>query len=177
MPAQPDPTPLPAATWEAISSLTPWDKNPRYNGAVVAKVAASIERFGFGAPIIARTSDRVIIAGHTRLLAATKLGMDKIPVRFMDLDPAQSAALALADNKLGELADWNEDQLANILQDLHDDEFDLDGLGWTSDELDALITPAVIGTEGWSEFDGGVGDDAPEGKHVTCPHCKKGFEV
>ena len=80
-----------------------------------------------------------MIAGHTRLKAAKKLGLDKVPVRFLDLDPAQSRALALADNKLGELADWNNDMLRSILTDLQDEEFDLDGLGWSEDELDALI--------------------------------------
>ena len=83
----------PAATWEPIDSLTPWDKNPRKNdGEPVDRVAKSIERFGFAAPIVARAADRVIIAGHTRWKAARKLGMDKVPVRFVDLDPDQAAA-------------------------------------------------------------------------------------
>ena len=93
-----------AATWEPVDSLTPWDQNPRHNDEAVAQIAASIERFGFSSPIIARASDRVVIAGHTRLKAAQKLGIDKVPVRFMDLDPAQARALALADNRLGEIA-------------------------------------------------------------------------
>ena len=137
-----------AATWEEISSLTPWDQNPRINDGSVLHVAKSIERFGFGAPIIARQSDRVVIAGHTRLKAAKKLGLDKVPVRFLDLDPAQSRALALADNKLGELADWNNDMLRSILTDLQDEEFDLDGLGWSEDELDALIQQGDPMTDG-----------------------------
>ena len=125
-----------AATWEAIDSLTPWDRNPRRNDHAVEQVAHSITRFGFGSPILARASDRVIIGGHTRYKAAQRLGLDKVPVRFLDLDPAEAAALALADNKLGELAEWDDAAVAEIL-----DEFELDGtqLGWTEFELQGLI--------------------------------------
>ena len=125
-----------AATWEAIDSLTPWDRNPRRNDHAVKTVADSIRRFGFGSPIIARTDDRVVIGGHTRLKAAQALGMDKVPVRFLDLDPAEAAALALADNKLGELAEWDDEAVAEVLED-----FSLDGteLGWTEAELHSLL--------------------------------------
>ena len=128
-----------AATWEKIDTLTPWEKNPRRNDASVAHVASSIERFGFGAPLLVRTSDRVVIAGHTRLKAAQKLGLDKVPVRFLDLDPAQARALALADNKLGELAQWDDAVLAEVLAEL-DEEVNISGLGWSEEELEALLS-------------------------------------
>ena len=54
-----------AAVWCDIKSLKPWDRNPRRNDKAIAKVAASMKRFGWGAPILARTADREIIAGHT----------------------------------------------------------------------------------------------------------------
>lgn len=127
------------AMWVHINDLTPWDKNPRVNDHAVEHVAKSIQRFGWGAPIIARRSDGVIIAGHTRHKAAISLGMDKVLVRYMDLDPAQAAALALADNKLNEIAEWDEDGLTTILQELANEDFDLSGLGWDSDELDRLL--------------------------------------
>lgn len=128
-----------AATWEPIDSLTPWDKNPRRNDGAVEQVAHSITRFGFGAPIIARASDRVIIGGHTRYKAAQKLGLDKVPVRFLDLDPAEAAALALADNKLGELAEWDDSGVAAILAELEAQGAPIDGLGWDDEELNALL--------------------------------------
>jgi len=128
-----------AATWEAIDSLTPWDKNPRKNDHAVQTVADSIRRFGFGSPIIARTADRVVIGGHTRLKAAQSLGMDKVPVRFLDLDPAEAAALALADNKLGELAEWDDEAVADILGELEQQGTPIDGLGWDDDELRELL--------------------------------------
>ena len=127
-----------AATWEPIDSLTPWSKNPRKNdGEPVDRVAKSIERFGFAAPIVARTSDRVIIAGHTRWKAARKLGMDKVPVRFVDLDPDQAAALALADNRLTEITPWDDDGLAELLSGMSNDLRDL--AGWDDDALRKLL--------------------------------------
>ena len=128
-----------AATWEDISSLTPWDKNPRRNAAAIEQVRKSIERFGFSSPIIARQQDRVIIAGHTRHQAALSMGLDKVPVRFLDLDPAQARALALADNKLGEVAEWDDGMLAQVLAELEAESVDLDGLGWSDEELAALL--------------------------------------
>ena len=109
----------PAAVWADADSLVPWDKNPRKNAAAIAEVAESIKRFGFASPIIARTADRMVIAGHTRLAAAKSLGIEKVPVRFVDLDPADARLLALVDNKLGELAKWDDEKLAVLLEDLN----------------------------------------------------------
>ena len=129
-----------AAEWLPIESLTPWADNPRSNDHAVPEVAKSIKRFGFASPIIARPIEGgglEIIAGHTRHKAAISLGLDRVPVRVMDLDPADAKLLALADNRLGELADWTGG-LEDILRELDADGVDLDGLGWSADELDAL---------------------------------------
>lgn len=133
---------LEVGEWVDIDSITGWDKNPRNNDHVVPQIAESIKRFGWGNPILARRADRVVIAGHTRLKAARSLGMDKVPVRWMDLDPAQAAALALADNKLGELAEWDDAGLREVLAELEADGLDLDGLGWNDEELSALLEEA-----------------------------------
>jgi hypothetical protein len=154
--------PPPAAEWVEIDSLTPWDKNPRRNAAAVSEVAKSIQRFGFASPIIARQADRVVIAGHTRLLAARSLGLDKVLVRFLDLDPAQARALALADNKLGELAEWDAGLLADVLRELEAESVDLDGLGFSGEELDELL-------KGAGEPGEGLGDDNPYTKTVKAP--------
>lgn len=110
----------PAAEWVAIADLVPWAKNPRKNDAAVPKVKASIKRFGFGAPLLARKADGEIIAGHTRLKAAIELGLTTVPVRYLDLDPAEAHLLALADNRVGEEAEWDEDLLAQVLLDVSD---------------------------------------------------------
>ena len=87
-----------AAIWAPLEALKEWDKNPRNNEEAIDKVATSIKRFGFASPIIARKEDGMIIAGHTRFKAAKKLGLEKIPVRYLDLDPADAKLLAIADN-------------------------------------------------------------------------------
>jgi DNA modification methylase len=121
-----------------IKELVEWENNPRHNGAAVEEVAKSIKRFGFASPIIARKEDNMVIAGHTRLAAARSLGLDKVPVRFVDLDPTEAQLLALADNKIGEIADWDKDLLSEILTDLQ--EHDLTGIGFSDTELDELIS-------------------------------------
>lgn len=129
----------PAAVWVPINDLRPWLGNPRTNADAVDKVAESIERFGFGAPILARQADRQVIAGHTRLLAAKKLGLTHVPVRLLELDPADAQLLALADNRLGELAEWDEDALARVLEELKAANADLEATGFDSGEIDRLL--------------------------------------
>ena len=132
-----------AATMEPIDSLTPWSRNPRHNAEAVDAVAASIRRFGFASPIIARAADRVIIAGHTRWKAARVLGMLDVPVRLLDLTEAEAHALALADNRLGEIATWDDAELSRILRDLAADDVSIGDLGWDEAELAAMLEPAA----------------------------------
>ena len=129
-----------AAQWVATSSLVPWEDNPRHNDTAVEQVAESIRRFGFASPIIARREDNMVIAGHTRLRAAGTLGLDRVPVRFLDLDPADARMLALADNKTGELAAWDEGGLSDILGSMSDDDLaTMLKTGWDQSELDTLL--------------------------------------
>ena len=120
-----------------IDQLIPWAKNPRINDHAVDKVANSINKFGFASPVLARKKDKVVIAGHTRIKAAKKLKMKKIPVRFLDISKEDAEKLALADNKLGEIADWDEVLLKDILSNF--DLTDQLDLGWTKDELTSLL--------------------------------------
>lgn len=124
--------------WVPTEDLTPWADNPRDNdGRPVDAVADSIRRFGFAAPIIARKEDGEVIAGHTRLKAAQQLGLERVPVRYLDLDPADAHLLALADNKIGELADWDDDILGGILAELDAD--DLAVAGFDDDDLANIL--------------------------------------
>lgn len=127
-------------TYTPIEDLKEWDNNPRNNDHAVDEVAKSIKRFGFASPIIARKEDNMVIAGHTRLAAARSLGLDTVPVRFVDLDPTEAQLLALADNKIGEIAEWDQDLLSEVLTDLKDE--DLSGLGFSDAELEELIEEA-----------------------------------
>ena len=131
----------PAAEWVPLASLKPWAKNPRKNEAAVAKVRASIRRFGFAAPIVARRADREIIAGHTRFIAAGLEGIDPVPVRFLDVSATEAHALALADNRVGEEATWDKGGLADILEQLRDEDALDDALGFDDDEIARLLDP------------------------------------
>lgn len=126
-----------AAEWVPIERLRPWIDNPRVNDAAVEKVARSIKRFGFGAPIVARRADGEVIAGHTRLKASAQLGLKKVPVRYLDLDPADAHLLSLADNKLNEAATWDDERLAELVKLM--DQGDLLLAGFSDREIDALV--------------------------------------
>lgn len=108
----------------ATDQLIPYENNPRLNDNAVDAVVASIDEFGFQVPIVI-DKDNVIVAGHTRLKAAKKLGIKELPcVRADDLTDEQIKAYRLADNKVGELADWDFLKLDVELKEL--DELDID---------------------------------------------------
>lgn len=158
-----------AAVWVHVDELKGWDRNPRKNdGAPTDKVAASIKRFGFASPIVARRADGEIIAGHTRLKAALQLGLDRVPVRYLDLDPAEAHLLALADNKLNEQAAWDYEALSDLLRELEKE----DGLlvGFSEGELDALVRaqwePPALEPDGLDGDPAGAGGDEPTGAPV-----------
>lgn len=122
-----------------VGSVLPYKKNPRRNDEAVEKVAASIKEFGFKQPIVV-DKDSVIIVGHTRLLAALRLGIKAVPVLVAgDLSPAQVKAYRLADNRVHEEAEWDEELLALELGDLAKMGFDLTGTGFDVDEINALL--------------------------------------
>ena len=104
----------------ATNDLIPYANNPRKNDNAVDAVAASIKKFGFKVPIVVDSRNE-IVAGHTRLKAAKKLGLDEVPVIVADdLTPEQVKAFRLADNKTGELSDWDIDLLDNELDEIVD---------------------------------------------------------
>lgn len=113
-----------------IDDITPYDRNPRRNDQAVDAVAASIEEFGFKVPIVV-DQDGTIIAGHTRLKAAMRLGMRQVPVIVADdLTPEQVRAFRLADNKVAELAEWDWDLLADELEGIS---IDMEPFGFDAD--------------------------------------------
>ena len=114
-----------------VGQLVPWSRNPRINEDAVEDVARSIQRFGFGAPIVARAEDFRVIAGHTRLKAAKKLGLTEVPVRLMHISEEDADKLAIADNKIGERATWDESELAAVMDSFSDSESDT--LGFSGD--------------------------------------------
>jgi DNA modification methylase len=122
-----------------LADITPYENNPRINDQAVDAVAASLREFGFRQPIVVDT-EGVIVCGHTRYKAALKLGLEKAPVHVAkDLSPAQIKAYRIADNKSGELAEWNFDLLPIELGELQAMEFDLASLGFDEKELTKLL--------------------------------------
>jgi DNA modification methylase len=127
---------------KATESLIPYINNSRkHSDEQVAQIAASIKEFGWTNPILV-DGENGIIAGHGRLMAARKLGMDKVPViELAYLSENQRKALIIADNKLALNSEWDNELLMIELQELDNEDFDLSVLGFDQDELDALLNP------------------------------------
>lgn len=117
----------------SIHDLVPYENNPRNNIEAVEYVANSIEKFGFKVPIVVDTNN-VIVAGHTRYMASKKLGLETVPcIVADDLTEEQIKAFRLADNKVSEIATWDDELLAIELSDIVD--IDMGDFGF---ELDVV---------------------------------------
>ena len=147
--------------------------NPRnvrsHKPTQIAAIARSIQTFGFNVPVIA-DEDGKILAGHGRVAAALKLGLDAVPVvRIAHLSPAQRQAFAIADNRLTDTSQWNEQLLGEVLRDLSlaDLDFELDAIGFSVCEIDLKIEAVMSVGEGPDQ------DDEPaelgDGPAITSP--------
>ena len=120
-----------------VEDVVPYEKNPRLNDQAVDAVASSIREFGFKVPIVV-DSKGVVVSGHTRLKAAKTLGLDEVPVIVADdLDDTKIKAFRLADNKVAELADWDESLLIKELEELDDLNYDMGQFDFELDLDDA----------------------------------------
>lgn len=124
----------------AVADLIPYANNARtHSEAQVALIAGSIREFGFNKPVLVDGANG-IIAGHGRVLAACKLGLEQVPViELAHLTEAQKRGYILADNRLAEQAGWDRDLLALELGELADLGVELAGLSFDGAELDALL--------------------------------------
>lgn len=147
-----------------IKELKAYENNPRKNDSAVEYVANSIKEFGFKVPIVI-DADNVIVCGHTRLKAAKKLGLKVVPcIVADDLTEEQIKAFRLADNKTGEIAEWDLDLLGEELDGILD--IDMTSLGF-----DNISPVAAIPLDD-------ICDDEKENKKVCCcPKCGFAFEV
>ena len=122
--------------YKKVENLIPYVNNPRNNDEAVDAVASSIKNFGFRSPIVIDGQGE-IINGHTRLKAAKKLGLKEVPVLVADdLTPEQVKAFRLADNRVGEIATWNDDLLSIELEELDNLGFDMSDFGFDEIEND-----------------------------------------
>jgi hypothetical protein len=125
-----------------IDRLIPYARNSRtHSDEQVAQVAASIREFGFTNPILIDAQDG-IIAGHGRVMAARKLGLEEVPcIRLGHLTEMQKRAYIIADNKLALNSGWDEEMLGIELSDLREENFDLALIGFDADGIEAALNP------------------------------------
>tara|TARA_Y100000114_G_scaffold88250_1_gene81683 strand:+ start:459 stop:1064 length:606 start_codon:yes stop_codon:yes gene_type:complete len=128
-----------------VTKIIPYINNPRKN-LNIDKVASSIKEFGFQQPIVI-DEENIIIVGHTRFEAAKKLGLEKVPVTIAKLSKNQAKAYRIADNRLNQDASWDTKLLNLEFNDLIGDNYNLDHLGFTNDELDNLFLKDEKGSE------------------------------
>lgn len=130
--------------WLEINSLNPYENNARKNDATIPYLKNSIQRFGFRVPLVIGKGN-VVVCGHTRLIAALELGMEKLPcVRADDLTDAELKAFRLADNKVQELSGWDFEKLDAEMKQLKIDfdgdmvDFGFGDSGFEDSEIDGL---------------------------------------
>lgn len=120
-----------------LDELIPYEKNPRLNDKAVKYVAESIKEFGFKVPIVI-DKNNVIVAGHTRYKASIELGLTEVPcIVADDLTEEQVKAFRLADNKVGEIAEWDFNLLAEELQGI--DDLDMEAFGFEMPKNDEEV--------------------------------------
>lgn len=154
-----------------VNDLIPYVNNPRLNDNAVDAVASSIKNFGFKVPIVIDSGNE-IVTGHTRLKAAKKLGLEEVPCIIADdLTPEQIKAFRLADNKVGEFADWDFKLLESEFNELKD--MDL-FTGFEDFEIDSLTSS--IDVDGFFEESEEKPKEETE-EEIQCPHCNMYFKL
>ena len=150
-----------------IDRLVPYAKNSRvHSPEQIAQVASSIVEFGFTNPVLVDSNDG-IVAGHGRLAAARELGLPEVPVVVLDhLSERQKRAYVIADNKLALNASWDLDMLAMEVEALREDDFNLDLLGFSEEELKGLAEDGWASDIEESVEKHGENTDGIEGKIV-----------
>lgn len=155
----------------AIAALIPYARNSRtHSDEQVAQIAASIREFGFTNPVLVDEAGG-IIAGHGRVLAARKLGLERVPcLRLTGLTAAQKRAYVIADNKLALNAGWDMDILRGEMLDLRElAEVDLNLLGFDAKELDGILD--LSDDLGAMPETGSQADKSEDARLLACPKC------
>jgi ParB-like chromosome segregation protein Spo0J len=158
-----------------VSALIPYARNARtHSDAQVAQIAASIREWGWTNPVLI-DAEGGLIAGHGRVLAARKLGIEDVPCMIATgWSDAQKKAYILADNQLALNAGWDKTLLGGELQDLNAIKFDIGLVGFDPQMLEDLMYGADF-APGSLDEQGKLDELAP--KIVICPHCGEDFDV
>ena len=151
----------------STSELKPYKMNSRvHSEQQIAQLCKSIESFGFTQPILA-DENNVVLAGHGRLMAAQKLGLQSVPVIVLDgLTEAQKKAYIIADNKIGDNSTWNNEILRTEIEDIAGFNFEIDILAFSEKEMTKLFDDfADVKIEDFA-------DDVPENPKIII-ECRK----
>lgn len=163
--------------YKNIAELSPYKNNPRQNELAVENVANSITLFGFNQPIVI-DKNNVIVAGHTRLKAASMIGMKTVPVIIADdLTQEQINAFRLIDNKTAEIARWDNEKLAQEIAEIKQLNAELEGM-----KIDMSLFGFV--NENPNNDISHLFEDAPNDKKepktespkIQCPYCGEWFD-
>lgn len=133
-----------------IDELIPYEKNPRINALAIEQVANSIREFGFKVPIVI-DKDNVVVAGHTRLKASKRLGLETVPcIVADDLTPEQIRKYRLADNKVNDIAQWDFELMMQELDEITN--IDMSAFGFLDhtenlDFIDDMMGSGIAGGE------------------------------
>lgn len=132
-------------TYKRVDELIPYVNNARtHSDEQVTQIASSIKEFGFNNPILT-DGENGVIAGHGRLLAAKKLGLETVPtIELSGLSEAQKKAYILADNKIALNSGWDEELLKIELDDLQLQGIDLETVGFSDEEFQNIIPPLFL---------------------------------
>ena len=132
----------PKIEMQDLATLIPYARNSRtHSPEQVAQIAGSIREFGFTNPVLI-DNDNGIIAGHGRIMAAQKLGLDQVPcIRLGHLTETQRKAYVIADNKLALNSGWDEEMLSLELSDLREVDFDLGLIGFDAEGIETMLNP------------------------------------
>ena len=155
-----------------INSLIPYARNARtHSEAQIAQIAGSIKEFGFTNPILI-DKDNGIIAGHGRVAAARKLNLSQVPcIRLEHLSETQRKAYILADNKIATNSEWDRDLLRVELEELHQDQFKMDLIGFDANELAIAMGLGADFEPGKEEDQSNLDQKTP----TICPACGHEF--
>ena len=138
-----------------LSDIFPYYDNPRDNTNAVEPTKESIKRFGFVKPILVDKAG-VIIAGHTRYVAAYQLGMEFVPVVYSDMDDEMAKKYRILDNKLAEKSSFDEDQL---LEELRNMEVPTDMQAFFFEDINQMLNFSLDSINQQAEEYGGFQDD------------------
>lgn len=158
-----------------IVKVVPNPRNPNtHSDKQIELLAKIIDYQGWRAPITVSKRSGFVVRGHGRLLAAEALGLEKVPVDYQDYaNEAEEWADLIADNRIAELSELDNEMLKDLIQEIDSGEIDLTLTGYDEDAIESLLTPIDI--DDFFRDHEEPSNEKEEGAK-TCPHCGRPIE-